>query len=74
MALEVGARRLGVIVTKIALLDDYQNVALEMADIHFADLDWRAGHPRLAAWFESFRQRPSLQASPLPDPREKPAG
>ena len=32
MALEVGARRLGVIVTKIALLDDYQNVALEMAD------------------------------------------
>ena len=48
-------------------------VALEMADIHFADLDWRTGHPRLAAWFESFRQRPSLQASPLPDPREKTA-
>ena len=46
------------------------SVALETADIHFADMKWRADHSGLAAWFESFRQRPSLQASELQDPRK----
>jgi glutathione S-transferase len=27
--------------------------------------DFRAGHPRLARWFDAFRERPSMQATPL---------
>lgn len=29
-------------------------------DFRFADKDWRSGHPRLAAWFETVSQRPSM--------------
>lgn len=29
-------------------------------DFRHADLDWRNGHPRLAAWHEDFSQRPSM--------------
>lgn len=47
-------------------------IALEMVTMHFADLDWRAAHPRLAAWAEAFAKRPSIQAGPLEDSR-KPA-
>lgn len=45
-------------------------VALEMVDMHFGDMDWRGGHPGLAAWFAGFARRPSIQAAPLKDPRE----
>ncbi|MES2937625.1 MAG: glutathione S-transferase family protein [Pseudomonadota bacterium] len=27
--------------------------------------DFRAGHPRLARWFDAFRERPSMRATPL---------
>jgi glutathione S-transferase len=37
--------------------------ALSYADFRFADLDWRAGHPQLAAWHRSFSQRPSARAT-----------
>ncbi len=47
-------------------------VALEMADIHFAELGWRDSHPKLAQWFAEFSRRPSMQATRLEDPR-KPA-
>ncbi|MGE0745135.1 MAG: glutathione S-transferase family protein [Rhodospirillales bacterium] len=40
-------------------------VALDFIDQHNADSDWRSTHPRLGAWFDSFRQRPSLQATAL---------
>lgn len=30
-------------------------------DFRFADLDWRPPHPRCAAWFNEFMQRPSAQ-------------
>jgi len=38
--------------------------ALAYLDFRFSDsIDWRAGHPRLAAWFEQFSQRESMAAS-----------
>jgi glutathione S-transferase len=38
-------------------------VALGYIDFRFADLNWRDGHPRTAAWHESFSKRPSMQAT-----------
>lgn len=35
-------------------------------DFRFPDLDWRAGHPRTAAWFATFGERPSMQATVPP--------
>jgi glutathione S-transferase len=37
--------------------------ALSYLDFRFADLDWRKGHPRLAAWHHGFAARPSVRAS-----------
>lgn len=34
--------------------------ALGYLDFRFSQLDWRAGHPRLAAWFGEFSKRPSM--------------
>ena len=39
---------------------------LSYLDYRFADLDWRAGHPGLAAWHATFSQRPSALAT-MPD-------
>lgn len=39
---------------------------LSYLDYRFADLDWRAGHPRLAAWHAVFAARPSALAT-VPD-------
>jgi len=38
-------------------------VALSYLDFRFADLSWREGHPRLAAWHATFDERPSVQAN-----------
>ena len=35
--------------------------ALGYLDFRFAAMDWRSGHPRLAAWFEKQLQRPSVR-------------
>ena len=40
---------------------------LSYLDFRFADLDWRVGHPALAAWHESFSERPSAQATEIVD-------
>ena len=37
--------------------------ALGYLDFRFPDDDWRDGHPKLAAWFEAFSARPSMQAT-----------
>ncbi|MBL0950452.1 MAG: glutathione S-transferase family protein, partial [Pseudomonas sp.] len=37
--------------------------ALGYLDFRFADLDWRAAHPGLAAFQQTFAQRASMQAS-----------
>ncbi len=37
-------------------------------DFRFADDDWRAGHPGLAAWYGTFAKRPSMVASVPRDP------
>ena len=34
--------------------------ALGYRDFRFADVDWRAGRPKLAAWFAVFAERPSM--------------
>lgn len=39
---------------------------LSYLDYRFADLDWRAGHPGLAAWHAAFAERPSALAT-VPD-------
>ena len=40
--------------------------ALAYLDFRFAADDWRSGRPALAAWFEGFSQRPSMQATQPP--------
>ena len=35
--------------------------ALGYLDFRFPDLEWRKGHPRAAAWFETLSKRPSMQ-------------
>ena len=37
--------------------------ALGYLDFRFPDDPWRDGHPKLAAWFERFDARPSMQAT-----------
>jgi len=32
-------------------------------DFRFPSFDWRSGRPTAAAWFETFRQRPSMEAT-----------
>jgi glutathione S-transferase len=44
-------------------------VALSFANQTFPIDDWRAEHPVLAAWFDSFDQRPSMRESVLVDAR-----
>lgn len=44
-------------------------VALAYLDFRFADLAWRDGHERLAAWHASFNERPSVRANPPVDDR-----
>ena len=41
---------------------------LSYLDFRFADRPWRDGRPRLAAFYEAFAQRPSMQASELANP------
>ena len=36
-------------------------VALGYLDFRFSDLRWRDGRPKLAAWYEAFAKRPSMQ-------------
>lgn len=35
--------------------------ALDYLDFRFADLGWRDGHPKIAAWHEDFAKRPAMQ-------------
>jgi glutathione S-transferase len=44
-------------------------IALSYLDFRFQDLNWRDGHPRLAAWHATFDARPSVLANPPVDDR-----
>lgn len=44
-------------------------VAVSFTDQNYPDEDWRADNPALAAWFDNFRQRPSMMETALIDPR-----
>jgi glutathione S-transferase len=44
-------------------------IALAYLDFRFADLNWRDGHRRLAAWHATFDARPSALANPPVDDR-----
>ena len=37
--------------------------AIWYLDLRYADLAWRGRYPKVAAWYQTFSQRPSLQAS-----------
>ncbi len=37
--------------------------ALGYLDFRLPDIDWRAGHPKTAAWFEAFARRPAMRAT-----------
>ncbi len=37
--------------------------ALGYMDLRLADMDWRGENPKLAAWYETFAARPSMQAT-----------
>ncbi|WP_269584796.1 glutathione S-transferase N-terminal domain-containing protein [Roseibium sp. Sym1] len=37
--------------------------ALGYLDFRLPDIDWRPGHPQLAAWFETFSERPAMRAT-----------
>jgi glutathione S-transferase len=37
--------------------------SLSYLDFRLANLGWRSGHPRIAAWHASFAQRPSAKAT-----------
>jgi glutathione S-transferase len=39
-------------------------VALGYLDFRFDFLQWRDGHPRLTAWYETFAARPSVRTNP----------
>ena len=39
--------------------------AASYMDFRHDDLDWRANHRRLAQWFETFTERPAMQATQL---------
>jgi len=45
-------------------------VALDFFDMHFPDAGWRAAAPKLAKWLDDFKERPSMKASVLVDPRK----
>jgi glutathione S-transferase len=44
-------------------------VALAYLDFRFDSLQWREGHPKLAAWHATFNARPSVQANMPVDDR-----
>lgn len=44
-------------------------VALAYLDFRFAEMAWRDGHPKLAAWHAAFNARPSVLAAPVVDDR-----
>ncbi len=41
--------------------------ALSYIDFRFPDLDWRTGHPQIAAWHKTFSDRPSARATEARD-------
>ena len=40
--------------------------ALGYLDLRHGDRDWRASHPSLAAWYQTFAKRPSMEATVPP--------
>lgn len=44
-------------------------VVLGYIDFRFPELNWRAGHPKLAVWHKTFEERPSARANaPVDEP------
>ena len=41
--------------------------ALSYLDFRFPEHDWRASHPDIARWHETFRMRPSVRATEFVD-------
>lgn len=58
-ALDAEAEALGA--TPVGIGHVAIGVALGYIDFRFPALGWRAGHPRITAWYERFAQRPSMR-------------
>ena len=56
----IAAAPLGIAQITLGILGEY-------LDFRFAELDWRDGHPKLAAWHAGFAQRPSMRATVIAD-------
>jgi glutathione S-transferase len=56
----IAATPVGIAQITFAIAGDYM-------DFRFADLGWRDRAPRFAAWQARFRERPSMQATPVVD-------
>lgn len=54
----IAAAPVGIAQVTIGVLGDY-------LDFRFADLGWRASHPKLSAWQQGFATRPSMRANPV---------
>lgn len=67
------ARAIDVLEGEVAALGDGVDLAtisvgcaLAYTDLRYPAMEWRKGHPKLAAWFERFAQRPSMTATKPP--------
>lgn len=68
--METISRSLDVLEREITSLGEHVTIghiavgcALGWLEFRFPDFDWRAGHDKLAAWFISFSERPSMIAT-----------
>jgi glutathione S-transferase len=62
-ALALLERRAGDLADRIDIGTISIACALGYLDFRFGDLNWRASHPGLAAWYAAFAARPSMQAT-----------
>ncbi|WP_217906539.1 glutathione S-transferase [Bordetella genomosp. 11] len=60
---EIEAQAPALAIRRPAIGDVAIGCALGYLDFRFPDIDWRAGHPRAARWFEEFLALPAMQAT-----------
>jgi len=67
------ARAIDVLEAQVAELGDGVDLgtisvgcALGYTDLRYHEMEWRKGHPKLAAWYERFAKRPSMVATEPP--------
>lgn len=59
-------RHAGELETRLTVAQIAVGCALGYLDFRFGQEDWRQGRPKLAAWYETFAQRPSMRDTQPP--------